>query len=800
MFRLYVLTALRKLVREKFYGLICIFSLSVGFASIFVISLYLYSELTYDQHNVNHEQIYRLHYSEFNGGGGLATIGGGFGPLLANDYPQLGEYVRFTPALEPTLRYEENSQELNIWLADQNVFDIFSHDVIYGDTESALTNPSSIAISQSIAESYFGSEDPIGRILISNNFNYEVTLVFADLPDNTHFKYDALLPFSVREKMMPRLSGARGAILDLISHLTYTYFKVEEGFDPSSISQISERFYQDHFGENFPIAANPFELGLQPLASIHLGKNLLNDLPGGNIFYLYSLAAIGLFIMLAASINHMNLATARATKRNKDIGMRKILGANRSQLVTQLLGESLAFAMAALGAGILFAVCMVELGITDSLISKEEALINAANPLFVMSILIAGGAIGLVSGIYPAFYLSSGLPLRLLGDSKGSWRSGHKLRHYLVLLQLMIAIGVICCTLLITKQLQYVTNKPLGFEKENRVAIRLQGTDIISQIPAIRNELSNHVDILNVTSSQEMPGGNSAALIRGNVDTNEGDKGEVFYASVVVGSNFISTMGIELIAGRDFLQEQGRELPPLIVNESMVALMNWDEPIGKEFSRADSSGIAGTVIGVVRDFHYAPLHFPISPMLLRSRPMFASILIVNISDADVGASLDLIGEVLKQFDPDLIYTPFFLDDSLNQLYEKEFNVTKLAAIFATICVLISLVGLFGLATYITEQRTKEIGIRKVMGASDSNIIAMFSESLLIRLIIAAVPASILSLYVARNWMESFAYKAELGLLPFIAAIGIVSCLSLATVVLQALKIARVNPVETLRYE
>lgn len=815
MFKMYVLVALRKLAKEKVYVCINITSLALGIGSFLILSLYLRSELTFDQHFSKHEQIYRIStrfQAAENPPAEFAITQEGIGPLLVQDYPQLGAHVRFRNSSQSVLRYENRQFSWDdIYLADENVFDVFDHDILAGDPETAFSDMNSIAVSESFARSYFGDEDPIGKVLESDNFSYRVTLMFADLPENTHLKYSALYPYSVLSQFIPNYED--NYIRGLTGVNIFTYLLVNPDFDPESFGGIIEDFVNKYMVEQLAQMNGTFNASLTPLGDTHFSVSLPGDVPNGNIFYVYGFSAVAAFILLIACINYMNLATARATKRAKEVGMRKVVGATRGQLIGQFLGESLVFTTFAMLLGVVLAVAALAFTPMGSLMGKESLLSGLLDPTALIGLLLLTIAVTVVSGLYPAFYLSSVSPKAALTKVSDSWRSGLSIRQVLVLAQMAISIGVIACTLLMSQQMNYIANKPLGFNKENQVLIELRGADLLESLPTLKNELLTSSNVLGMVDTANAPGfGNGINMIQ--IENNEGIVNPEQVEVIAIGPNYVPGLGIEMAQGRVFSEDRTVDAgSSVMVNEQLVRKMGWDDPIGKTVGTGENQS---TVIGVTRDFHYAPLNNEIGALLMfplnldfegvseAARPLQRRSIIVNITGNNVGETLDTIEEKIKLFDPSHVFDPSFLDARLNELYKSETDLMNLTQIFAVLCIVISAMGLFGLASFNTEQRNKEIGVRKVLGASSSQIVTLLCKNLIILIAVAAVPATIVSYLTIDSWLERFAYRAELGtfstVAPFIAAILTVSAIALITVVVQSLRAAQSNPVEMLRYE
>jgi len=815
MFKIYLLVALRKLAKEKLYVTINLLSLAIGIGSFLILALYVRSELSYDQHFTNHENIYRVSSQLQRANGDVADYalsGEGIGPLLVGDYPQLGAHVRFSDTFLNVFTYEDIRLAWDdVYTTDDNVFDVFEHEVLSGDPRTALIDMNSIAVSESFAQTYFGNEDPIGKILQGDNSYFRVTLVFADLPENTHLKYDALLPYRSRSLIVPNYED--NYIRGLQFPRTFTYLQPMSGFDPASFDDMIEDFVEKYMLDGLARTQSEFEAELTSLSDIHYGRSRLGDQPNGNIFYLYGFSAIALFLLLIACINYVNLATARATKRSKEVGMRKVVGASRGQLVVQFLGESLIFTSIALLAGLLFATSALSFTPLGELMGNASLLDGLTGSTVLFGLVALTLSVTLVAGLYPAFYLSSISPKAALSKETGSWRKGLPIRQLLVLAQMAISIGVIACTLLMSQQLRYMVNKPLGFDKENQVWITLRGADLLEQLPAVKTELRAQTNIINVVDAGQAPGFRHR-IITVAIENNEGVIGPEQVEQIGLGAGFVQGFGIEVTRGRGLSEDRTiDDNNSWMVNETLVRKMGWDEPIGKLIGNPPNQG---TVIGVTSDFHYAPLHTEIGPLLIRPtvltyenmpaalRPIDDHEIIVKITGENIEDTLRVIEETIRLFDPSQVINPSFLDTRLEGLYGSERSLMQLTEIFAGICIFLAAMGLFGLASFNTQQRNKEIGVRKILGASSPQIVVLLCKNAIVLIAVAAIPATIVSSMTMSNWLKRFAYQAEPSLLgaalPFITAILAVTFVALLTIVLQSLKTARSNPVEALRHE
>lgn len=800
----FIKVTLRNLYREKSYALINISGLSLAIASCMILGLHLRSELTYDQHNILYKQIFRVaHESDFFGRkGSSALTSESLEPTLIEAYPEIKGYVRITPPERSVFKYKEKSFSWEkVSAADNSIFKVFTHDIIFGDPETALIDPSSVAVSESFAKKYFGDENPIGKTITRDQQAYKITLVFADLPENTHLKYDAILSFNAKDpgsasSARVTIGGGGGMEGMSVNRLVYTYLLMPRGYDEKEFREISSYYYTKH-----SIDKNLKESWrLQPLADIHLHSDLEQDQPAANKFALYGFTAVAAFILLVACINYTNLATARAAKRIKEVGMRKILGAGRTQLMFQFLVEAIVFSLIALLFGLLLVEIVLNLTEINQLLGKtlELNLLNDAK--LAGWLLILGFSVGLVSGIYPALYLSSIGPMSALMVGSQTGKGSVRLRKILVLIQFIITVGVISCILIMALQMRYIFQKPIGFKKENRVAVTLHGAKNIKKIPTIKTELLKNSNILGISAISTMIGRPTMKLMTA-MKNDQGVVGKNMETNMIlVDKDFMKVMGMQLVKGRDFskrlLTDGGKTC---VVNETLAKTMGWEEPIGRRT-------MFGKVIGVIKDFHFASLHNPVEPFILglfddSNLPIDQErYLILHISGDEISRTIKFLEEKFMEYDPGHAFEYEFLDGTLDALYLSEQNLMKLTAIFAGICVLISCLGLSGLTAFTTEQRTREIGVRKVFGATTWQIIGMLLRNIFILISGGAVIASPAAYFAMDEWMAGFAYHADINPVVYLLSALLVAGVAFLTVSLQSYRAARANPVEALRYE
>lgn len=805
----YLKIALRQLAREKLYALLNVSGLALGLACCLTLSLYLWGELTYDRHHVNHERIYRIAANMKFGDGrssDVAVTSGALGPMLVAEYPEyFKSYVRFRDKSRPNpvlLRHEDQSAYWDdVYIADDNVFEVFTHEIVYGDPRTALAEPDSMAISRRVAQRYFGNENPVGRTLTSDGGKpLKVTLVFEELPENSHLRYDILGAYKGSGAQVPEDFTERLQRLLNFGNFEFTYVVLADGADPREYARLSEAFYEKYMKVGLQPANLEWKSWLEPLAGIHLNADLEYDLPTGNRMYLYAFAAVAAFILGIACINYVNLATARAAQRTRAIGLRKILGAGRASLIAQFLGESVLFALLATVLGVIIVEVLLSLPAVGALFGKTLTLDLFGRPLLGLGVLAFGLCVGLAAGLYPALYLSSFMPLTAL---VGRYRTGGlRLREALVLSQFALSIGVIACTLLMGQQMHFIANKGLGFDKQNRVLLTLRDRDLVEREALIVTELEKQPGVLGVATTQTIMG-RDMPKVTGKIENNEGTMTDLGFNLLPVGDDFISVMGIEVLKGRDFSSRLLTDVgSAYIVNETFVRIMGWDDPLGKRIGIGVAGMYAGPVIGVVKDFNFKSLRTSIEPLVMFRNAFEAGerLVVVNIAPEGIRETLKSIQKLFAELDPIHPFEYTFLDEELDRLYVSEERLMRLIGIFAAICIFVACLGLFGLAASATEQRTKEIGVRKVLGASTLTIILLLARRVLVLIGAGAAVASIVAWFAMQEWLSGFAYRATLNpAYLLLAALG-AGAVALLTIALQSWRTAHGDPVEALRYE
>jgi len=817
--------ALRTLARDKSYALINVVGLAIAIACCLLLGEYLHSELTYDQSHQNYKRLFRIaNEFEINGKRDTsARTSAMLGPMLKEENADVQEYVRFLGG-GASRNFLQHGNDGYYWrdtyVVDTNVFDVFTHKILFGDPKHALDAPNAIAISHSVARHYFGERDPIGETLTSDGNDARVTLVFEDLPENTHLRYDALFSANLGMMSAPQDINIRRQFL--FGFNVYTYLLMRPGYDPAQWGEVSKSFFERNMKTMGDRINAQWRSWLQPLADIHLYSDVSNDLPTGNRYYLYGFVAVVVFTLLVACINYMNLATARAAKRAKEVGMRKILGSSRRALIVQFLAESLLLAVVAVTLGVLLAKLAIAVTPISQLFGMTLSLSFTQMPQIYLWLVGLALLVGIGAGLYPAFYLSAAVPVSaLVGGAKGGGRSS-ALRESLVFVQFLISVTVIACTLVMAAQMRYISSMSLGFERENRVNVTLRGSETILSADAIKTQLMTNPNVLGVSWTTAPMGGRFGPGQIG-LETNQGAIETTTIVGMGVGPDFIKVMGMKLIAGRDVADDVasaagagpggGSPITEIVVNEALVRAMHWEQALGKQFELGQNSQTEkGKVVGVVKDFNFSSVHEGVAPFAMYRRvENFAQVppvlrlheertMVLNIAGRDVPATLKFVGDTLRKFDGMHPFEFEFVDDSLDRLYVADTRLTRLIAIFAGLCIAIACLGLFGLASFMAAQRTREIGVRKVFGARTGQIISLLAHRIVYLVLAAAAVASVLSYLVMKAWLQNFAFQAGINPLIFVAAALAGLGIAYLTVALQSMKAARAHPVSSLRYE
>ena len=799
--------AVRVFLKDKFFSVLNILGLALGIAVSILLLLMLQNDLTYDQYHVNHKKIYRL-------GGHLMATGADFhssrsarelGNIIKEEFPEVQKVVRANPWDYTLVKYENKSGEEKAFFeediirTDSTYFTVFTHEFISGNPATCLKEPNSVVVTESFAKKYFGDEDPIDKFFVIDGEQWKVTALIKDLPKNTHLKFDMAVS-GLSSHRDWSLENGQIKSESFWNPDVFIYLQLPEHYDTqnfySKFTSINDKYFKP-FGDQVGGKFTPI---LEPLTKIHFYSNLDGDEPHGKIIYLYAFTGVGVFIILLACINYMNLSTAKSIRRAGEIAMKKTLGSAKSSLVISFLTESVLLAFISLLLAVAFVFFLLNATSFNQLIEKNLTLDFFSNPLLLFGSIAVTLLIGILSGLYPALYLPSIPTLTALKGSFKNRKSSHLLRKVLITAQFAISIFVVVCTLFMQDQINYVRSHELGFDKDNVLILPIQDSLVRKQINAIRNEFLQNPSIVAATTSYEVMGKNANG--GGSVMWAEGEDGmkQQSFTIISAGDDYLKTLGMKLITGRDFLPDTKRKgSREFIVNETASKLMGWtQDPIGKKVKFFHDTE-DGQVIGIVKDFNVSSLHNAVEPLLITKAWDDGGFLHLKIK-GDLPTTVKYVKEKWKTFDPNHPFEYFFLDQTFNNQYKEDEMQYKLLSGLSYICIFISLLGLLGLSAFTAAQRTKEIGIRKVHGANLPTIIYLLYKDVMVLVIIASIVVVPLSYFGIQFWLDNFAYKVSLNylLLAWVAVAALV--FTFITVAFHSLKTARTNPVESLKYE
>ncbi|MDW3195202.1 MAG: FtsX-like permease family protein [Cytophagales bacterium] len=806
MLRNHLIFAIRLFKKDKVYSILNMLGLTLGIAVGIILMLYLQHEFSYDKHFAKYDRIYRYtnHMMAQGADFNIAQTSRQLAPIFKADLPEVESYARFLRTNQVLISYDPqgvNKQfyEEDVFLTDSTVFQLFDHEFLEGNPASALVGPGKAVLTQKVKEKFFGDEPALGKLIEVDRFGTrEVTAVISDLPSNTHLKYEVLL------SQLPGVGWGQDGNPERASEVywnpsAYTYLLMPEDYNVQQFYDNFPAIYDKTFrifGERIDGRVEPM---LQRLDRIHFHAELNRDLPTGNLGYVYTFAAIGLFIIMLACINYMNLATARSATRTGEMGIRKVLGNSRRKLFFSVILEALV--MSALGMVIanLLTYFLLEFTTFQSIIGVDLHINYLENPVLVLGNLLIMLVIGLLSGIYPALYIPSVPVVAALKGTFTGDKSSTLLRKVLIVFQFVISLFVIICTLLMDAQVKYMQNKDLGFNTERTMLIQVQDSLTETRMETISRELMKDPNILGTSNSYGVPGG----VVYSQVMMIEKDSGmfQQNSRSLYVGKNYLDLMDIEIIEGRAFLEDSENEyFNSYLVNEAAVKAYGWeDRVIGRKikFFHGDREF---KVVGVFKDFNYESLHNSITPLFMVLDRGRGGTFYVKIQSDQMQETLQYVQEVWTRFAPERPYSYRFLDDLYHEQYEADQTQQRLISLLSFLSVIISLLGLIGLSAFTASQKAKEISIRKVLGAKVATILWLFSKDYIVLIGIAFIVAVPLADYAIVEWMSDFAYRLPINYAYYLIPGFMVLLLGLFTVSFQSLRSAKADPVEGLRKE
>lgn len=789
----------RNIVKDKTYSLINITGLTIGITCSLFLFMYILHEVSYDRYHKNAANIYRVisNIKETDNAFTWAVAQIPLAEELNNNYPEVKNAVRFFSTGRMLYKNDDKQfYEEEFYLADSTVFEMFTYEFLHGDPATALDNPFSIVLTEKIAGKYFAdASSALGQsIQNQQGEEFKVTGVLKDVPLNSHFIFDALISRNTR----PRALGGWGGFG------VFTYVQLPDGYDLSKMYTSLDTVIKEKVNPIFEQYGITIKYELQPILDIHLYSKIQDEAEaGGDISYIYIFASIAAFMLIIACINYMNLATARSVNRAKEVGVRKVMGSQRRQLIAQFITESVVIALIAM---------LLSMILIYALLPSFNTLANKSLPFsyilqapVILSLLGIVLFVGIVGGSYPAFYLSGFNPVNVLKGKLSTKGGSAVFRKVLVVFQFGISIFMLISTLIVFDQLQYMRNKDLGFEKERVVRLDLNEPALREKAQGLIDRLRQTPEVTSVGTASTSPGRGIGKLLL-KVEDNEGkltDRGVDLYNADF---DFVKTMRMHIVEGRDFSRDIISDTTyAVLVNESMVKRMSWDDPIGKKFIFAgggpNNTDIEKRVVGVVKDYHQNSLYDPIEPLMI-ILDKNNNYVFVRTTEGDVRQSIAAIEKAWKEIFPTYTFESNFLDADFNSQYKADEKRSQIFTVFSGLTIMIACLGLLGLAAFTTEQRTKEIGVRKVIGASVQSLVMLVSKEFFLLVGIGMVLAFPVAWYFTHNWLQNFAYRIELReeWLTFIVSALLAFTITLATVGYHVVRAASANPVRSLRDE
>ncbi len=804
MFRNYLITAYRSILRGKYYTLINISGLAVGIASCVLILLFISHELSYDKYHTKADRVYRLYIEGKFGDNRIASskTAAPIKDAFEQEIAEVEQITRLMEMVRPVVRKDEDSFiEEQFLFADSNFFSTFSVDFIEGDPRTALSKPNTMVITSEMAQKYFADQNPIGKTLTVNNYEIQITGITERMPSNSHFQYNFLASLTTR--------GVDSWRSWLTSNL-FTYVVLKPGVAPQDIySKFHELTYkyvgpevQQAMGidlDTFEKMGNSYGFFLEAVPDIHLHSKLDHQLsPGGSIAYIYFFSTIAIFLLLIACINFMNMATAKYSNRSKEVGIRKVVGSSKSKLIVQFLLESIMVSLIA----VVIAMTAVELTLPhfNLLAGKDMTLSYFNNWMVLPGFLLFGVFVGVLAGSYPAFFLSSFKPISVLKGQLSSQVSGSQFRGALVVVQFAITIALFVSTFVVSQQLNFFKSKELGFDRESILVLKRTHT-LGEKFQVFREELLKSSSIIDASFCDAIPGYD----YNGTTTFVEGRPSEDMIQTGIVRTdeNFLNTMGIQLMQGRFLSNEYSTDREAIVINQKMAQMAGLLEPVGTRLQipfLLDDKVTPATIIGVIPDIYFESLHREVRPMVYALTTGADWLMVVRLKPDNLTQTIKYIESKWTELNPNQPFLYSFLNSDLETLYKQEERTGKIFSLFSILAIFIACLGLLGMASFAAEKRTKEIGIRKVLGAENKTIFMLLSQQVIFLVGYAAIFASPVAWFVMRSWLNNFAYRIDLAPWVFIVSILLAFVIALATISFQAIKAAMANPVKSLKYE
>jgi putative ABC transport system permease protein len=803
MIRNYFIIAWRNLARNKAFSAINILGLAIGISCFMLIAVFVYSELSYDRHIANAEQIYRVNLA-VTGNGNIAlypNVDFAVGDGMKNTFPEIKDFTRVSQAVD-FVKYKNNQfKEQHMAFAEANFMKMFSIPLLEGNIDKALVEPNSIVISKEMATKYFGDQDPIGKSLsIGTQLSeYKVTGLFDKVPDNSHFHFDAFLSMSTWHITNPTWSNLG----------PHTYIELNKNTDARKLEakfqQLVMKYVVPEVQRDMGISlaeaqksVETFRFLLKPLTEIHLYGDTKYELePGGDIQYVYIFSALAVFILLLACINFTNLSTAQSAKRSKEVGIRKVLGSVKKQLILQFLAESILLTCLAMFFAYVFIFSF--LPYFNELASKNVSFLFFLDYKVIVALFLVSFISGIIAGIYPAFFLSSfGIIQTLKGRLFAAGKNKNPLQSSLIVFQFTVSTLLIIATIVVYQQLQHMQNKKLGYDKDQVIFVpdsRVLGSNQL----AFQEQLKRDTRVVSASISRMVPGNNNLNGTQIYPKNENGNGVEIHIDIFNIDYDYINTLGMKIKQGRAFSKEFSTDSAGVIINESAVRELGWTgkNPIGKSIVRSGNKEFK--VLGVVQDFNYTSVKQKVAPAMMMLGRNYGG-MVIKINTTDVEGFMTNLKKQWDSFNPAGPMEYYFLDEKFAALYNSEKRTQQIFSAFAVLAIIIASLGLFALSTFMIEQRKKEVGIRKVLGASVSGIVQLLVKDFLMLVFIAILIASPVAWYAMTKWLQDFAYKIDLQWWMFALAGLLAIAIALLTVSFQGIKAALMNPVKSLKSE
>ena len=794
MLKNYFLLAVKNFRKQKMFSLINILGLTVGITCCLMIFLFIMNEFSFDKFHKNGEHIYRVMRVGHNDGmpKNIPYLSPMYAPALANDYPDAIKSVTRVSPDNDLITYNNISfNEKKIYLVDSNFFQFFSFQLLKGNPASVLNDPLSIVMTASAAKKYFGEEEPIGKVIeVNKKMRLTVTGISADVPANSHLDYDMVVPLANwrNEQWMNQWPN----------NSLFSYVQLNPAVSSANLEKNFPAFMDKYLGAYYKENGIKMDLTIRPLRDIYFeGESLFDNVKHGSKKMVYIFMSIAILILIIACINFMNLATARATDRSKEVGLRKVLGAVRSQLATQFLFESVLFATVS---SILAVVVLQLIMPFYTSFLGYELPAYWSNPLLYFFLLGVIIVVGVFAGSYPALLLSSFSPIESLKGKLKVGAHGALFRKALVVFQFAISVLLIISIAVVMKQMYFVRNTDLGFDKEQSMIVSIDNGKLYENKNQFKQQLEADPSVKTVSLMSGQPGGFHDSY---NFET-EGKPGEKIMISTAFSDfQYAQTLGLKFVAGRDFSATHPTDsTDAVIVNEFAASKFGYtpEQALGKWVKNTTLDSVPRKIVGVVKDFHFTSLKEPIGPLIVSTKQGDRRLALIKLSSQNLPAAIERIKKIYGSAAPGYPFEYNFLDDKFDQLYASEIKQERLLSIFSVIAICIACLGLFGLASYTAIKRTKEIGVRKVIGSSIKNIVFLLSKDLLKPVLLGTIIAIPLGYYIMQKWLQSFAYKTTINWWLFAIAVFLAVLIAMLTVSFQAIKAAVANPVKSLRTE